>query len=165
MATAESCVNCAAPLAGAYCAACGQRAVEPHVGTWHVLREGLPDVADFDGRSIGTLRALVAPGRLTSEFLRGRRAPYLGPIKLFLFAGTVLTTTWMLTRGGCSLLRHPALWIDGGPAWIVPRGRDASRIARQLTTPDAVAGAQRNRLVHTTTEPHGGPFWANNAIA
>jgi hypothetical protein len=94
-----TCLNCDAPLVGSYCAACGQRAIDLTAHTWHVVKEGLADATDVDGRAVRTARALVSPGRLTIDFLGGRRTPYLGPVKLFLFAGTALTTTWIATRG------------------------------------------------------------------
>ncbi|MEP6729932.1 MAG: DUF3667 domain-containing protein [bacterium] len=55
-------------------------------------------MTDVDGRVLRTLRALFTPGLLTTEYLRGRRAPYFGPLKLFLATGSVLTTTWVRTR-------------------------------------------------------------------
>lgn len=99
MTTDLRCLNCDAPLRSEYCPACGQQAVDPHASTWHVVKEAVADATDVDGRAVRTIRALVCPGRLTVEFLRGRRAPYLGPFKLYLLAGTALTTTWILTRG------------------------------------------------------------------
>jgi len=93
------CLSCGAPIRSEYCPACGQQAVDPHASTWHVVKEAISDATDVDGRAVRTIRALVVPGRLTAEFLRGRRAPYLGPFKLFLLAGTALTTTWIVTRG------------------------------------------------------------------
>lgn len=94
-----ACHNCGAPVASIYCGACGQRFVDLDASTWHVVREALGDATDVDGRILRTGRALLSPGRITVEFRSGRRAPYLGPLKLFLLAGTVLTTTWILTRG------------------------------------------------------------------
>ena len=84
---AATCLNCGAALIGAYCAECGQHSVDLAAPTWHVLKEALTDAIDLDGRAFLTARALGTPGRLTAEFLRRRRAPYLGPIKLFLLAG------------------------------------------------------------------------------
>lgn len=98
-AISAACLNCCAPLAGEYCAACGQRAIDPTAPTWYVVREVVAEAADLDGRVLSTARALVSPGWLTAEFLRGRRAPYLGPLKLALLTGVVLTTTWVITRG------------------------------------------------------------------
>ena len=94
-----ACLNCGAALAGEYCAACGQQAVDLAAPTWRVLREAMMEATDLDGRVPRTLRGLATPGHLTAEYLQGRRAPYVGPLKLFLLAGTVLTTTWVLTRG------------------------------------------------------------------
>ena len=97
--TQPGCLNCGATLRSEYCPACGQQAVDPYASTWHVVKEAVSDAADLDGRAVRTMRALVSPGRLTLDFLLGRRAPYLGPFKLFLLAGTALTTTWIVTRG------------------------------------------------------------------
>ena len=98
-AVATTCLGCGAPLGGPYCAACGQKSVDLAAPTWHVVRDALADATDVDGRVPRTIRALASPGLLTLEFLRGRRAPYLSPLKVFLLAGTVLTTTWIATRG------------------------------------------------------------------
>jgi hypothetical protein len=94
-----SCLNCGAPMAGAYCAACGQRAVDLAEPSWRVVKEAVSDAVDVDGRVVSTARALLRPGRLTVEHWRGRRAPYVGPLKLFLASGAVLSTTWIVTRG------------------------------------------------------------------
>jgi hypothetical protein len=62
------------------------------------MREAVIDAFDLDGRTLRTVRALKTPGQLTVEFLRGRRVPFFGPLKIFLFASAALTTTWILTR-------------------------------------------------------------------
>jgi hypothetical protein len=89
-------LNCGAPLGGIYCAPCGQRAIDLSANRWHVVKEGFAEATDVDGRAV---RALVSPSRLTIDFLGGRRTPYLGPVKPFLFAGTALTTTRIAMRG------------------------------------------------------------------
>lgn len=99
VASTSPCLNCGTTLTGAYCAACGQQRVDLVVPTWHVLREAFADATDIDGRLLRTARALLSPGKLTVEFLQGRRAPYVGPLKLFLMTGAALSATWALTRG------------------------------------------------------------------
>jgi hypothetical protein len=96
---APACLNCGEAMVGAYCAACGQPQVDLTATTWHVLRDAVSDATDVDGRAMRTARAIGSPGRLTIEFLRGRRAPYIGPLKLFVAAGAILSTTWVVTRG------------------------------------------------------------------
>src|SRR4029079_3078126 len=43
------CLNCEAPMDGAFCAACGQHVVDLNASTWHVVREALGDATDLDG--------------------------------------------------------------------------------------------------------------------
>lgn len=146
---APMCLNCGAPLAGAYCTACGQRAIDLAAPTWHIVREVLTDATDLDGRVLRTVRALVSPGRLTAEFLRGRRAPYIGPLKLFLLAGTALSTTWLVTRGvdahyyGIAADRSAGTYID-----TVVRGSVASGLAIAVSS-WVLAGGRRRFLDET----------------
>ncbi len=82
---APACTNCAAALGGPYCAQCGQRDV-PHNPSARVLVGELWDTfGTVDGKLVRTVALLVArPGALTVEWLRGRRAPYLRPINVYL---------------------------------------------------------------------------------
>jgi hypothetical protein len=145
-AAAPDCLNCGASLVGAYCAACGQPAVDLAAPTWHVIREALAEVTDLDGRMLRTVRALASPGRLTVEFLRGRRASYIGPLKLFLLAGTILTTTWILTRGVDARFYNLS---RGGSAGTyidtVVRGSLAASVAVAVSS--WVLGGRRRRLL------------------
>lgn len=149
-----TCLSCGAPLVGAYCAACGQRTVDLAAPTWHVLREALADATDLDGRVLRTLRTATVPGRLTAEFLRGRRAPYLGPVKLFLLAGALLSTTWVLTRGvdarfyGYASDTSASAYID-----TVVRGLVAASLAVAVGS-WALAGRRRRLLDETVLALH-----------
>jgi hypothetical protein len=87
----ELCQNCNAPLAGHYCAQCGQRH-EPHV---HSMREfgaeAFESVTHADSRVWRTLWLLISkPGFLTREFVEGRRARYLPPFRLYLVLSVIL---------------------------------------------------------------------------
>ena len=80
-----ACLNCGAALDGAYCPACGQRAhVHRTLGAFfHDLVHG---VLHFEGKTWRTLPLLAwNPGKLTREYIDGRRASYVSPIALFLF--------------------------------------------------------------------------------
>jgi len=77
-------------LNGRYCSACGQR-YEPHI---HSLREFLGEAAEVithaDSRLWRTISPLLfRPGLLTREFLRGRRARYLPPFRLYIIASVL----------------------------------------------------------------------------
>jgi hypothetical protein len=82
---APTCQNCGAPLAGEYCASCGQRH-EPHVlSLGHFASEAFESVTHADSRLWRTLGYLLAkPGFLSREFFGGRRARYLPPFRLYL---------------------------------------------------------------------------------
>ncbi len=82
---ARRCRNCDAPIAGHYCANCGQetRIALPTFGTF--MREAAGRYVALDGRMWRTLWGLVArPGFLTLEYLQGRRRRYVRPARLFL---------------------------------------------------------------------------------
>jgi hypothetical protein len=79
------CDNCAAPLTGRFCAACGQRVEPPVHSLWHFVMVATEDLTHADSRLWRTLVALLfKPGYLTREFLHGRRASYLPPVRLYL---------------------------------------------------------------------------------
>ena len=89
----QACLNCEAPLSGAYCAACGQRALSSQVSLGEILREVLSETFELDGRVPRTLSPFVfRPGYLTREYIAGRRARYSSPFRLFL-AATLLWLT------------------------------------------------------------------------
>lgn len=81
----ETCRNCGEALGGPYCARCGQCARVRVLSLWALLREVAGELLDFDSRMWRTLRPLAfSPGRLTQEYLRGRRAAYTPPFRLYL---------------------------------------------------------------------------------
>jgi len=80
-----NCLNCSALLDGPFCRMCGQRGhVHRTLGAFfHDLVHGL---FHFEGKTWRTLPQLIwRPGRLTREYIEGRRASYVSPIALFLF--------------------------------------------------------------------------------
>ncbi len=79
------CPNCATPAPLAYCPACGQAQHEPHRSLRSITDDLLDTFAGWDGRIPVTLRLLVRhPGRLTAEYVAGRRVRYLRPLRLYL---------------------------------------------------------------------------------
>jgi hypothetical protein len=78
------CENCDAPLSGSFCANCGQKA-HVHRSLAHVGEEFLHGITHFDGKAWTTLPMLVfRPGKLTSDYIQGKRARYIAPVPLFL---------------------------------------------------------------------------------
>jgi hypothetical protein len=80
------CRNCGEVLHGKYCHACGQRSGPTELGVHELLHEGFHEFAHLDESKIAqTLKLLLfKPGELTAELLRGRRARYIPPLRLYL---------------------------------------------------------------------------------
>ena len=81
----ERCENCGNEVVQRYCGACGQRLDPPVHSLWHFSQLAAEDLTHADSRLWRTLAALLfKPGHLTAEFLAGRRARYLPPVRLYL---------------------------------------------------------------------------------
>jgi hypothetical protein len=79
------CPNCATPLAGPWCHACGQKGEEYHRSILHLIAEAFEGLTHFDSRLWNTLPRLVfRPGRLTHQYLEGHRASQVPPFRIFL---------------------------------------------------------------------------------
>ena len=81
---AGRCLNCGESLHGAFCAACGQRSVPANPTVSELAGDAWHELSGYDGRIAATFRGLMHPGRLTIEYLQGRRARYLSPVRLYL---------------------------------------------------------------------------------
>lgn len=78
------CANCDAPLSGNFCANCGQKA-HVHRSILHVGEEFLHGITHFEGKAWQTLPMLLfRPGKLTRDYIMGKRARYIAPVSLFL---------------------------------------------------------------------------------
>jgi hypothetical protein len=91
MSDMTTCANCSALMQAEYCPACGQRrfrAEDRRFG--HLTRQFFEAATDLDGRFWRSLRALLfQPGRLARDWFGGRRAYWMSPAALFLFANLI----------------------------------------------------------------------------
>ncbi len=79
-----ACANCGASLAGQFCGNCGQNA-HIHRTLGGVFHDFLHGITHFDGKTWKTLPMLLfRPGRLTRDYIEGKRARYVAPVPLFL---------------------------------------------------------------------------------
>ena len=82
----KDCLNCGAAVQGRFCHICGQENIEPKENFWHLVTHFMYDITHFDGKFFSTLKYLLfKPGFLSHEYLRGRRASYLHPIRMYVF--------------------------------------------------------------------------------
>ena len=138
---AGTCSDCGAPTNGKFCANCGQP-THVHRTLLHLGEEVLHGVMHFDARIWRTLPLLAFnPGRLTREWIHGRRTRYVSPLALFLF--TVFVTFFAL-----SFVQMPQATLNpvsavageqGAAEFEAGRQEIAAARAEALTTGDKVA--------------------------
>ena len=85
-APAGACPSCGAPLAGDFCQRCGEKRPEARdLTVRHFVADAARELLSLDSKLFRTLWALLfRPGRLTNEWVAGRRVPYLKPLNLCL---------------------------------------------------------------------------------
>ena len=83
------CLNCGAALQGSFCSACGQRSVPPDPSVAELAGDAWQELSGYDGRIAATIRGLLRPGYLTREYIAGRRARYLSPMRLYLIVSVI----------------------------------------------------------------------------
>jgi hypothetical protein len=84
------CLNCGAELTGSYCSQCGQEDTELRVSLKRLAKDFIAEQLGLESKVPTTLWTLIRhPGRLTKEYLAGRRVRSLLPLRLDLSASVV----------------------------------------------------------------------------
>jgi len=82
----KNCLNCGATVEDRYCSHCGQENIVVKESFGHLFRHFFEDVTHYDSKFFITIKDLAfKPGFLTKEYLSGRRASYLHPIRMYVF--------------------------------------------------------------------------------
>lgn len=94
------CRNCGAALTGDFCHECGQSAQSLRRPFWALLSEGLETLFAVDGRIARTLPSLmIRPGRITRDYLDGKRARFIPPFRLYVLASLIFFIALPLVTG------------------------------------------------------------------
>ncbi len=106
-AESQRCPNCGEELRGEFCYACGQKRIHrSELGLKHFFIHAANEFTDLESNKIvGTFMALLfRPGRLTHEYLAGRKGRYITPVRLYLtFSALYFLFAWGVlaeARGG-----------------------------------------------------------------
>lgn len=116
------CLNCGARLHGPYCHACGQpvKGMVRHLKS--IVHDFLDTVFEYDSRIWRSLVPLyLRPGRITNEFLAGKRVRFVLPFRLFF----VLTVVAFLAL---QVIVEPELEVNGADANAI---QDATAVAER----------------------------------
>jgi Protein of unknown function (DUF3667) len=82
----KNCLNCHIHVKGRFCHRCGQENIEPKESVWDLISHFFKDITHFDGKFFSTIKYLFRrPGFLSEEYMIGRRASYVNPIRLYIF--------------------------------------------------------------------------------
>jgi len=111
------CKNCNAVLSGRYCANCSQ-AADVHVPTTlELVHELLEGITHSDSRLWRTLTTLwFRPGKLTEEFVAGRRVAYLPPFRLYLILSIIFFLTLSFVHTSVALIKFDEAMKPAGSA-------------------------------------------------
>lgn len=86
----NDCLNCGTELQGKYCYVCGQENLEIKESFGHMLNHAVSDYFHFDHQFFSTLKPLLfQPGKLTNEYMAGKRVSYLHPVKMYIFISLI----------------------------------------------------------------------------
>ena len=86
----KNCLNCGTTVIGKYCHNCGQENIVPKESVWHLVTHFFNDITHFAGKFFSTLKDLLfKPGFLSKEYIKGRRATYLNPVRMYLFTSFI----------------------------------------------------------------------------
>jgi hypothetical protein len=90
LAGSANCLNCSTELKGPFCYYCGQPDRNFMRFFPALLRDLMEDLLDFDSRFMRTLKPLLfRPGKLTRDYMNGRRFRYAPPMRLYIFSSIV----------------------------------------------------------------------------
>jgi hypothetical protein len=86
----ETCLNCGSHDIGNYCARCGQKAQATRQPLRVFLSDAVESLFNIDNRWFRTIKDLFAkPGKVTQDYIEGKRARYLPPLRIYLSVSVI----------------------------------------------------------------------------
>lgn len=82
----KDCLNCGHTVEERFCPHCGQENTEPRQPFHYLFTHFIEDFTHYDGQFWKTIKYLLfRPGKLTKEYIAGKRQLYVAPVKLYIF--------------------------------------------------------------------------------
>ncbi len=123
------CHNCGAIAAGKFCPACGQETTLHVASAREFLHEFIGHYVALEGKLWKTLALLLfRPGKLTAEYIAGRRARYVQPLRIYLTLSILFFA--LLRYGPTELIKAdpPAAAASSQVAPAADKGHVSTRI-------------------------------------
>ena len=120
------CHNCGAAVSGKFCPECGQETTLHVASAREFLHEFIGHYVALEGKLWKTLALLLfRPGKLTAEYIAGRRARYVQPLRIYLTLSILFFA--LLKYGPSELIKADA------PAHVAPTA-DTVHVSSRLGT-------------------------------
>ncbi|EJL72064.1 DUF3667 domain-containing protein [Chryseobacterium populi] len=82
----KDCLNCGHTVEERFCPYCGQENTEARQPFYYLFTHFIEDFTHYDGQFWKTIKYLLfRPGKLTKEYIAGKRQLYVAPVKLYIF--------------------------------------------------------------------------------
>jgi hypothetical protein len=156
---ATECANCATAVSGNFCPGCGQETTLHVPSAREFLHEFIGHYVALEGKLWKTLsRLLFKPGRLTCEYIEGRRVRYVQPLRLYLTLSVIFFA--LFSFGG-----HDEARTDHAekPPALAQAGKDLAREAAPNHTGVDVGNNDVTRWlasIHPKLGEKADKFWA-----
>lgn len=86
----HNCLNCGFHVEEHYCSRCGQPNLELDENFWAFITHSIAHYFHFDNKFFQTLLPLLTkPGKVTLDYLAGKRARYINPVSMYIFVSIV----------------------------------------------------------------------------
>lgn len=151
------CQNCQTRLEGPFCHLCGQENKHYLRNIFGILVEFLGDFSNWDGRLWRSLLPLwFKPGHLSRRYADGHRAPYIPPLRLYLFTSIVAFLAFALLLPTPSLDQPPEFMANNAGEQTGPDvDLDTARIDIPFVS-EAFNRQLEEKVVLITQEPQRG---------
>ncbi|MGZ5286706.1 MAG: DUF3667 domain-containing protein [Flavisolibacter sp.] len=114
----KNCLNCGATVAGYYCQDCGQPNIILKQNFWSLVKHFIYDILHFDGKFFHTLRDIFfRPGFVARQYVEGKRARYLDPIRMYLFTSAVFFLVFFSLSSSDVVLKPIPLTMEERQEW------------------------------------------------
>ncbi len=82
----KTCLNCGHLVEERFCPHCGQENIQPKQPFYYLFTHFIEDFTHYDGQFWKTIKYLLfRPGKLSKEYLAGKRQSFVAPVKLYIF--------------------------------------------------------------------------------
>lgn len=175
LAGSARCLNCGTGLKGPFCYYCGQPDKNLLRFFPALMRELMEDFLEFDSRFMRTMKPLLfIPGKLTRDYLDGRRFRYTPPLRLYIFSSMAFFILAAMLAGDAINIDTSGV-TDAGEEHAIHLGEDEEaemdqvRDALEKVDPDLAAGIELPEnlpagAVQETEGPNGFSIQADDDV-